>query len=124
MSDRTFLTSRLAQAIERAGGTHDLRRDVGPMLMDGRAQWWGGGDAAIVTEMLDYPNLRAVNYWLVAGRLAPALALQGRIDAWARAQGATVACAVGRPGWSRVLAPYGWEAWGVAYRKPLGEGEA
>jgi GNAT superfamily N-acetyltransferase len=114
-----FLLPRLERALACAGGTHDFKRDVVPMLLDGRAQWWGLGEGAIVTELVRYPNFNAVNYWLVAGKLDDVLALQPEIERWARMQGCARAIGVGRPGWLRVLRKYGYRPLGTAFAKEL-----
>jgi len=109
----------LERALALAGGTHDFQSDVVPRLLDGRAQYWQRGAAAIVTEIHHYPRCRDVNYWLVGGRLADALALVPEIEAWARTQGATRAVAFGRKGWAPVLGRLGWQVAGTGYRKQL-----
>jgi hypothetical protein len=109
--DEEFFVPKFQQALAVAGGTHDFVRDVVPMLLDGRAQWWRKDDGAIVTEMLRFPNFNVINYWLVE--------LQPEIERWARMQGCARAIAIGRPGWLRVLKRYGYRPWGTAFAKEL-----
>jgi hypothetical protein len=113
------IINKLEEALEIAGGTHHWREHVVPLLFSGRAQYWHRPGGAIVTEIIETPLRRAVNYWLVGGEMQDCLALQPEIDAWARQQGATHATAVGRLGWARVLPPYGWRMHGVAMVKEL-----
>jgi hypothetical protein len=119
LDNRDFILPRLERALAYAGHTHDFARDVVPRLMDGRAQYWYEGDGAIVTEVLRYPNYNVCNYWLVAGVLEDTLALQPRIERWARMQGCARAVGIGRPGWARVLPKYGYRIWGSAFVKDL-----
>jgi hypothetical protein len=110
---------KLERALRRAGDTHDFRRDVVPMLAQRRAQWWGNEQAAIITELLSFPNYDVLNYWLVAGELDACLALQPEIDRWARMQGCRRAIATGRSGWLQVLPRYGWKPYAIAFAKDL-----
>lgn len=119
LDNRDFILPRLERALAYAGHTHDFARDVVPRLIDGRAQYWWEGDGAIVTEIQRYPNFDVCHYWLVAGRLADTLALQPRIERWARTQGCARLTGIGRPGWARVLAKYGYKPWGTAFAKDL-----
>jgi hypothetical protein len=118
---QSFLQPRLEAALLRAGSTHDWVRDVVPRLCDGRAQWHStqDGRGAIVTELLDYPNYRVVNYWLGAGELAACRSLVPGIEAWARGEGCVRAIGLGRPAWRRVLGD-DVDVVGLAYSKLLG----
>ena len=89
------------------------------MCEEGRAQFWTNGDGNIVTEIETYPRLRAIRFWLIAGELKQCLALEPRIEAWARKQDCTVAIAMGRPGWGRVAAATGWKPWWPSFQKRL-----
>jgi len=110
---------QLREALVRAGGTHDLEKHLVPMLRSGQAQWWEKRDGAIITEVRDYPNFSAVNYWLVAGNMQDCLELQPEIDQWARSQGATRAVAIGRRGWERILPGHGWKIIGTTFARDL-----
>ena len=92
----------LQAALDRAGGTHRLD-DVLAAVLAGHMQFWPGARAAIITEIVQYPRLRACRYFLVGGKMADVLAMQPAIEAWARGHGCTRMCAIGRPGWRRVL---------------------
>ena len=118
-SDRDRLLRRLNRALAHAGRTHELG-DVVRLVMDGRAQWWGDDRACIVTELIRYPQRSVVRYWLCAGEMEGVLALQGEVDGWARARGATLATLYGRDGWGRLAAAQGWRRGGVILHKELG----
>ena len=108
---------RFERALAEGGCTHSVA-DVLQLIKDGRAQLWERGEGTIVTEVHTFPRLKAVNYWLVSGRLADCLGLQDEIDTWARGEGCEYATATGRRGWCRAAA--GWTLDGYSYRKPLG----
>jgi hypothetical protein len=117
--DEEFFVPKFQRALALGGGTHDFARDVVPMLLDGRAQWWREGDGAIVTELLQFPNFNVLNHWLAAGKLSDTLELVPQIERWARTQGCARAVGIGRPGWLRVLKKYGYKPWGAAFAKEL-----
>jgi len=119
-SGENFLLPRLEAALELAGGTHEWR-DVLACIQDGRAQYWQSPDGrgALVTELLSYPRLRVVNYWLAAGELHACLSLVPRIEQWAMEQGCTRAIGMGRPGFAKFLGATGVRVAGVAFRKEL-----
>jgi hypothetical protein len=102
---------RLVGQLERALGvigTHSLA-DVVDLAKDRRAQIWEGDGALVVTELIDYPLCKTLRYWLIAGSLEGAFAMQPRIEAWGRSEGATRADAIGRRGWERTPRQEGWK---------------
>jgi hypothetical protein len=116
--DDAALKRKLERALVSGGNAHSLG-DVGLAIREGRAQWWCNGDAAIVTEVLRHPQRWVLNYWLVAGELNAALAMQPGIDAWAVNEGCDAAVATGRRGWATALKPHGWRVHAIEYAKPL-----
>ena len=112
--------ARLEQALHYGGDTHALG-DVAQALKYGVAQWWQHEDGMIVTEVQNYPRVKAIHYWLIAGRLSDCQVLQPRIDAWAIEQGCHVATAMGRPGWLRAGGE-GWRVVGHSFAKDLRNG--
>jgi hypothetical protein len=109
----------LEAALARAGGTHTIE-DVAEMIAQGRAHFWPGDRCAVVTEFLDYPRLRACNFWLVGGDLKALLTMQPAIEAWARGQGCARLLGGGpRRGWERALRPLGYRPQWIIYFKEL-----
>src|SRR5262252_1420918 len=90
------ILDRLDKALALAGHTHRFHEDVVPLLLEGKAQYWQHGQGVIVTELYEYPRLKQINFWLVAGKLDDTVALVPEIEAWARSQGATRAVGIGR----------------------------
>lgn len=119
-SGEAFLLPRLQRALALAGGTHEWS-DVLERLRTGHAQYWQTPDArgALITELLTYPRMRVVNYWLAGGDLNACLSLVPGIEQWAIEQGCVRATGMGRPGFASVLGPSGVSVAGVAYRKEL-----
>jgi hypothetical protein len=119
MTTEARLCGSLERALAAAGSTHDLYRDVAPMLARGDAQYWANDGAAIVTEILAYPRARTLNFWLIGGELAAALELAPAVEAWGRAHGCVRAAGLGRRGWMPTVAALGYRPIGVAFRKEL-----
>ena len=111
--------ARFQRALDQGGNTHTVA-DVFDKVRAGRAAFWENGDGIAVTEVLVYPRLRALNYWLLSGVLRDVLAMEDEISAWGRENGATVATASGRAGWGRIGEPRGWIPRGRMWWKPLG----
>lgn len=113
--------ARFEASLRYGGGTHSVE-DVLAMVRDGRAQFWprdGSGDGNIVTELVQYPRFKAINFWLISGCLHDCLALEDEVLEFGRAEGCTVATAAGRRGWGRVAAPTGWRLHSYQFWKPL-----
>lgn len=110
--------ARLEKALAYGGGTHTVD-DVVKLVADGRAQFWANEDGAIITEVHNFPRLKAVNFWLISGELRDCLALEDDVLAWAKNEGCTVATATGRKGWGRVAAPTGWRPHMYTFYKVL-----
>lgn len=93
----------LEAALEHSSGTHTLA-DVKACVERGTALFWAGKDAAMVTEITDYPQLKALNFWLAGGDLAELRdTLRPLAEAYAKAHGCRFATIVGRAGWARAL---------------------
>ena len=113
--------ARMERALLWGGPTHRLS-DIADLIKAGKAQWWSGADGMIVTEIHDFPLLKACHFWLIAGELHDCLALESDILPWAIENGCTVATACGRKGWGRVAAPTGWRPFHPNFWKPLVDG--
>jgi hypothetical protein len=98
----------IAGALPYCYGTHTLE-DVAAGIASGQFQFWPGERCAVVTEILEYPRLRALNFFLVGGdRKELVDRLEPMIVAWAKAIGCARVAQAGRKGWSRVLEPKGY----------------
>lgn len=97
------------------------------ILLDDRAKLWVAWnpdtktcDAAVVTEIIQYPQKREFRLWLVGGRDMKAWATEGRlmVEAYARANGCELAAGAMRKGWVRVAGD-GWKVTGCMLEKVL-----
>ena len=80
---------RLQKALLWSGPTHTIE-DVLAQHEKGQLAIWARGDGIIVTEHVNYPQLKACNYFLVAGALGDCLAMQGEIEQLPPAQRSVV----------------------------------
>jgi hypothetical protein len=121
LSGEAFLRPRIEEALWRGGATHSFQ-DLARRVAERRAQWWQSPDerGVIITELLDYPRLRAVNYWIAAGDLEQCALLVPKIEAWAIGEGCVRAIGQGRGGFVRMARDLGARPVGVAFVKELG----
>ena len=97
-------------ALEYGRGSHTLD-DVWRAVLAGEAHFWPGERCAVVTEFHDFPQLRALHYWLAGGDLDELLVrMRPDIEAWGRDLGCTRFTLAGRPGWRRALAAHGYQS--------------
>jgi len=90
-------------------GTHAIE-DVERQIAEGRLQFWPGEKCACVTEIIEYPRLKALNFFLIGGDLSELLQkMEPAVIAWAKAAGCTRVASTGRKGWSKALKPLGYE---------------
>jgi hypothetical protein len=112
--------SQIEAALAHAGGTHTFE-DIQAAVEAGSLQYWPGPRSAIVTEIIQYPRARALNFFLAGGELAELEAMYPLIEEWGRSQGCTVAVMSGRKGWERsfLTRKEGWEPKLVVFEKTL-----
>lgn len=95
----------LEAALAHGQDTHGWD-DVLMAVATGKAQFWPGETAAIVTEILDHPRCRALHIWLAGGNMDELLQMLPDIERWATEQGCKSVTITGRRGWQRVLQDY------------------
>ncbi|MBI3678487.1 MAG: hypothetical protein HY243_17910 [Proteobacteria bacterium] len=92
-------------ALVHTHGTHAIE-DIEDGIASGAYQFWCTQNSAAITEIVDYPKLKALNFFLLGGDLAELLdILEPRICAFARHKGCARVTGAGRKGWERVLKP-------------------
>ena len=117
--DRDELMRRLQRALGVAGNTH-TPDDVAAAVKAGRMQAWTRGDSLVVTEVLEFPQAKALNVFLAVGDLDEVMALQPDLEAFGRQHGCKAMRMEGRKGWRRVLPEHGWkEDQKVIYERAL-----
>lgn len=110
----------IAAALRHAGGSHDVH-DVLAMVEAGRLQLWEGAQSLIVTEIVDYPRLRELQFFLAAGNMDEIKTLYPIVLQWGREQQCHRAVFVGRRGWERsfLTREAGWHSPMAVFEKEL-----
>jgi hypothetical protein len=101
--------------------------DILALLLDGKVRLWVSWDpererveAAIVTEIIQYPRVRELLVWLVGSDNMKACAREAYdlLEAFARDMGCAVISGRLRRGWIRIGGP-GWHEAGSCFEKRL-----
>lgn len=108
----------LQAALDAGGNTHGLD-DVFTGLQSGDYQFWHTPDAYCVTEILDFPKKKILNFWLAGGNLKVLMEI---IEPVAWAWGRSVGCErslgqfIYRRGWERSV-PDGYQKGWIVFSK-------
>ena len=94
------LRHHVAAALEFSGGTHTVE-DVAEGVRAGRFQFWPGRDSAVVTEIIVYPQLKDLHFFLDGGDLDELRLMQPLIESWGKEMGCSRVSLAGRRGWER-----------------------
>ena len=99
-------------ALEYSKGTHKFV-DIAAGVLSNRYQLWAGEKSAVVTEIIVYPRLKDLHYFLAGGDLDELKRMRPHIEEWGSKQGCTRVTLAGRPGWAKTfLKDEGYEpAW-------------
>jgi hypothetical protein len=92
----------LQAALDVAGNLATLEQ-VKALVDEGKARFWPGKECAFVTEIVQYPNKRALNLWLAGGNLQEILSFEPLLREYARDRNCDIICIQGRPGWRRAI---------------------
>ena len=95
----------IEDALEYAQFSHTLE-DVLRVVLAGDAQFWPESNAALVTEIIDYPQRRTLRFWLAGGDLETLRDLEVAAIEWSKKWGCSASEIVGRRGWVRALNGY------------------
>ena len=105
MSDREHL-ERLRQhveaALEYSGGTHQFE-DVLEMVEKNQLQVWPATQSIVLTEIIVYPRLKNLHYFLAGGDLDELSRMRPMIESWGKSIGCTRVSLAGRRGWAKTF---------------------
>ena len=112
--------SAIEDALVYTGGSHTFE-DVVRLVEEGKMQYWPSANSVVITEILNYPQERLLNFFLVGGgNLAEIETMHDPLMEWGRLQGCTKAVMTGRAGWQRTfLTREGWEATLQVYERAI-----
>lgn len=109
----------IPQLTEALEGTFHSIDDVARAIVEGRAQFWPGQNAAMVTELDTISGAKVIRVWVAGGDMEELISMSPGIEAWARLQGCSAVLVEGRKGWERVLKDKGYDPWIVTVKKVL-----
>ena len=105
MSDKEHL-ERLRQhveaALEYSGGTHNFE-DIIEMVEKQQLQLWPAKDSVVLTEIIVYPRLKNLHYFLAGGDLDELSRMRPLIESWGKSIGCTRVTLAGRKGWAKTF---------------------
>ena len=100
--DLERLRHHVEAALEYSGGTHGIE-DIAEGLKTGRFQLWPGDNSVIVTEIIVYPRLKNLHFFLAGGDLDELRLMQPLVESWGKNMGCTRVSLAGRKGWERTF---------------------
>jgi hypothetical protein len=105
MSDQEHLERlrhHVEAALEYSGGTHNFE-DITQMVEDHRLQLWPAKDSVVLTEIIVYPRLKNLHYFLAGGDLDELSRMRPLIESWGKSIGCTRVTLAGRRGWAKTF---------------------
>ena len=100
--DLERLRHHVEAALEYSGGTHGIE-DISEGLKKGRFQLWPADNSVVVTEIIVYPRLKNLHFFLAGGDLDELRLMRPLIESWGRDMGCTRVSLAGREGWSKTF---------------------
>ena len=108
----------LEMALARAGGTHTYE-DVLQAIRVGDMFFWPASKSCMVTEIVQYPRLRALHVFLAAGDLAEIKNMESSLISFAKSLKCSALSMSGRKGWTKALKELGWQESHITLVKKL-----
>ena len=98
----------LQSALDLSGGTHTFE-DVVEAVDEGLMQFWPASESCLVTQLIVYPQVKAIHIFLAAGNLEQIKDFDESLDDFARQLDADFITLSGRKGWQRTLKDIGYQ---------------
>ncbi len=108
----------LEMALARAGGTHTYE-DVLSLISIGEMFFWPASKSCLVTEIVQYPRLRALHVFLAAGDLTEIKDMESSLISFAKSLKCSALSMSGRKGWTKALKELDWEESHITLVKKL-----
>jgi hypothetical protein len=96
------LRHHVEAALEYSGGTHHFV-DVVEMVKQNKLQVWPAVDSVVLTEIIVYPRLKNLHYFLAGGDLDELSRMRPMIESWGKSLGCTRVSLAGRRGWAKTF---------------------
>jgi len=116
--DSEELQKRLLKALKIGGDTY-TPADLAEAVKEGRMQAWQSGQSVVITEVIGYPQKRALNVFIAVGDLEEVMKLQPTLEKFGQEHGCYCIRMSGRKGWTKVLPNYGWKQTYVTFERNL-----
>lgn len=96
------LRHHVEAALEYSGGTHDFD-DIVEMVGKNQLQVWPASQSIVLTEIIVYPRLKNLHYFLAGGDLDELSRMRQMIESWGKSIGCTRVSLAGRRGWAKTF---------------------
>jgi hypothetical protein len=96
------LRHHVEAALEYSGGTHHFA-DVRKMVEQNKLQLWPAVNSVVLTEIIVYPRLKNLHYFLAGGDLDELSRMRPMIESWGKSIGCTRVSLAGRRGWAKTF---------------------
>jgi hypothetical protein len=96
------LRHHVEAALEYSGGTHHFV-DVTEMVEQNKLQVWPAVNSVVLTEIIVYPRLKNLHYFLAGGDLDELSRMRPMIESWGKSIGCTRVSLAGRRGWAKTF---------------------
>jgi hypothetical protein len=115
------LRHHVVAALEYSGGTHNFE-DVLEMVEKNQLQVWPATESIVLTEIIVYPRLKNLHYFLAGGDLDELSRMRPMIESWGKSIGCTRVSLAGRKGWAKTfLKDEGYSPQWTVLAKTLGD---
>lgn len=104
--DPEELRRRLKRALDIGRNTYS-EKDIAQAVSEGRMQSWTENDSLVITEIIQYPQFKAMHVVLAVGALRDVMAMQDRIVSFAREHDCKFIRTEGRKGWDKIMPMFG-----------------
>lgn len=96
------LRRHVEAALEYSGGTHNFA-DIAEMVESNRLQLWPASNSVVLTEIIVYPRLKNLHFFLAGGDLDELSRMRPIIESWGKSIGCTRVTLAGRRGWAKTF---------------------
>ncbi|MET1020146.1 MAG: hypothetical protein ABWX62_09195 [Microterricola sp.] len=100
------------------GGTHTLD-DIVDLIREGHMQSFCEGETWAITQIIQFPQKRILEIFLVVGDMPEAEKLHDQVVAFAKEHDCQMVRCFGRDGWSKWAVPRGWTNGQRVYMKEI-----
>ena len=112
----------LVEALNHSGGSHTFQNIV-DAVQNEVMQFWPMEKSCLVTEVINYPNIKCLHIFLAGGDLEEIKSIDSTLEFLCQEIGADYISLSGRRGWIKALADIGYELSHVTLAKKVKDKE-